>query len=247
MDLKEGLLKAISYNEKRQNSYLKLFEVGAVHQKDEQSETNTSESFQLGLAWYGKSQTHWRKQADLDLYEVKGDLNKIFTQLKLRKIRFELVQKRGFDLCLQILNRKIELGFIGIPTKKMSKHYEIRGNVFLAQLNIDTLIDVVGSLKNEFKVPNPFPFINRDIAIQVESTISSESLLRTIKSRGGELLTDVSLFDLYTGKELGEDQKSLAFSLTFQSPKKTLQDSDIDPIMEKISNQLSKQHNAIQR
>ncbi|MBT5955827.1 MAG: phenylalanine--tRNA ligase subunit beta, partial [Candidatus Marinimicrobia bacterium] len=104
-----------------------------------------------------------------------------------------------------------------------------------------------GSLKNEFKVPNPYPFVNRDIAIQVESTISSELLLRTIKSRGGELLTDVSLFDLYTGKELGEDQKSLAFSLTFQSPNKTLQDSDVDSVMEKIAQQLTKQHNAVQR
>tara|TARA_B110000438_G_scaffold63889_1_gene64433 strand:+ start:1394 stop:3775 length:2382 start_codon:yes stop_codon:yes gene_type:complete len=242
-----GLLKAVSYNEKRQNSYFKLFEVGAVHQKDEQTETNTSESFQLGLAWYGKSQAHWRKQVELDLYEAKGDLDKIFTKLKLSKIRYELMQKDGFDLCLQILNRKTELGFIGIPTKKMSKHYDIRGNVFVAELNIDTLIDVVGSLKNEFKVPNPYPFINRDIAIQVESTISSELLLRTIKSRGGELLTDVSLFDLYTGKELGENQKSLAFSLTFQSPKKTLQDSDVDSVMEKIAQQLTKQHNAVQR
>jgi phenylalanyl-tRNA synthetase beta chain len=61
------------------------------------------------------------------------------------------------------------------------------------------------------------------------------------------LLTDVSLFDLYTGKELGEDQKSLAFSLTFQSPKKTLQDSDVDSVMEKIAQQLTKQHNAVQR
>ena len=199
------------------------------------------------MAWYGKSQTHWRKQTELDLYEAKGDLNKIFNQLKLSKIRYELVQKGGFDLCLKILNRKRELGFIGIPTKKMSKHYDIRGNVFVAQLNIDTLIKVVGSLKNEFKVPNPYPFINRDIAVQVDSAVTSEALFRTIKSRGGELLVDISLFDLYTGKELGENQKSLAFSLTFQSQNKTLKDSDVDPIMEKISDQLLKQHKAIQR
>lgn len=241
------LLKAASYNEKRQNTYFKLFEIGAVHKKDEQSETNTSESFKLGLVWYGKSQTHWRKQEDLDLYEAKGDLNKIFTQLKLHKIRFESVQRSGFDLCLQILNRKAALGFIGIPTRKMFKHYDIRGSVFVAQLNIDTLIDVVNSLKNKFKVPNPYPFINRDIAVQVDSAVTSEALFRTIKSRGGELLVDISLFDLYTGKELGEDQKSLAFSLTFQSQNKTLQDSDVDPIMEKISQQLSNQHKAIQR
>ena len=48
--------------------------MGAVHQKDEQSETDTSESFQLGLAWYGKSQTHWRKQVELDLYEATAYL-----------------------------------------------------------------------------------------------------------------------------------------------------------------------------
>jgi len=242
-----GLLKSVSYNEKRQGSYFKLFEIGAIHQKDDKSETNTSESFQLGFAWYGKSQVHWRTQVELDLYEAKGDLNKVFAKLKLNKIRYALIQKSGFDLCMQVLNRKTDLGFIGIPTQKMCKEYHIRGNVYVAQLNIDTLIQVVGALKNEFKIPNPYPFINRDIAIQVEVSITSESLLRTIKSGGGELLTDISLFDLYTGKELGKNQKSLAFSLTFQSPKKTLQDNDVDPIMEKISQQLSKQHSAIQR
>ena len=77
--------------------------------------------------------------------------------------------------------------------------------------------------------------------------MTAEVILRTIKSCGGELLTDISLFDLYTGKELGENQKSLAFSLTFQSPKKTLQDSDVDSIMGKITSQLTKQHNAVQR
>ena len=242
-----GLLKAVSYNENRQNSYFKLFEVGAVHHKDDRSETNTSESFHLGLAWYGKSQTHWRKQTELDLYEAKGDLNKIFHLLKLRKIRFELVKRHEFDLCLQILNRKIELGFIGIPTKKMSEHYDIRGNIFVAQLNIDILINLIGSIKNTFKIPNQYPFINRDISAQVDCNVTSEALFRTIRSCGGEFLVDISLFDLYTGKELGENQKSLAFSLTFQSEKKTLQDSDVDPIMKKISHQLSNQHKAIQR
>ncbi|MBC8311398.1 MAG: phenylalanine--tRNA ligase subunit beta [Candidatus Marinimicrobia bacterium] len=245
--LMPGLLKSISYNEKRQCAYFKLFEIGAVHQKDEQSETKTAESFQLGLAWYGKSQLHWRKRVELDLFEAKGDLAQIFSNLKLTKIRYELVEKSGFDLCLQILNRKTEIGFIGIPTKKMCKRYDIRGNIFVAQLNIDILKSAIDSLKNEFVVPNPYPFINRDIAIQVESNVTAEAILRTIKSRGGELLKDISLFDLYTGKELGEHQKSLAFSLTFQSPKKTLQDSDVDPVMEKIASQLTKQHNAVQR
>jgi len=242
-----GLLKAVSYNEKRQCSYFKLFEIGAVHLKDEQSETHTSESFQLGLAWYGKSQLHWRVQTELDLFEAKGDLNKIFSKLKLNKIKYELIHRDGFNLCLQILNRKTDVGYLAIPTQKMCKEYDIRGNVFVAQLNVDTLIEVVNSLKNEFKLPNPYPFINRDIAIQVESAITSESLLCTIKSHGSDLLTNISLFDLYTGKKLGKNQKSLAFSLTFQSPIKTLQDNDVDPIMEKILQQLSRQHDAIQR
>jgi len=245
--LLSGLLKAVSYNEKRQNTYFKLFEVGAIHQKNEQSETNTSESFQLGLAWYGKSQLHWSMQTELDLFEAKGDLAKIFSNLKLSKIRYELIKKSGFDLFLQILNRKTNIGFIAIPTNKMGNQYDIRGNVFVAQLNIDMLKSAVDSLRNEFVIPNPYPFINRDIAIQVDVTVSAEAISRTIKNRGGELLTDISLFDLYMGEELGKNQKSLAFSLTFQSLKKTLQDSEVDSVMENISQQLSKQHNAIQR
>ena len=98
-----------------------------------------------------------------------------------------------------------------------------------------------------FKPPSQYPSINRDIALQVKQNISSEDLFHVIKKEGGNLLMDVCLFDVYQSEDVGDDSKSLAFSLKFQSKKSTLTDIQVDPIINKILDSLSKCHGAIQR
>ena len=81
----------------------------------------------------------------------------------------------------------------------------------------------------------------------VNSEIPSVKLSSTIKQFGGDILTTVKLFDLYEGKELGNNKKSMAFSLKFQSDEQTLNDKKIDKTLQKIIEALKKDHNAIQR
>ena len=98
-----------------------------------------------------------------------------------------------------------------------------------------------------FKPPSQYPSINRDIALQVKQDISSEDLFYVIKKEGGDLLKDVCLFDVYQSEGVGDDSKSLAFSLKFQSEKSTLTDIQVDPIINRILESLNKCHGAIQR
>jgi len=98
-----------------------------------------------------------------------------------------------------------------------------------------------------FDIPSQYPSINRDIALQVKKDVSSGILFDTINKEGGDLLTDVSLFDIYESEDVGDDNKSLAFSLKFQSYDSTLTDIEVDPIINRIIESLNKCHGAIQR
>ena len=88
---------------------------------------------------------------------------------------------------------------------------------------------------------------NRDIALQVSQNVQSEDLFQTIWKEGENILIDVSLFDVYQAEDVGEENKSLAFSLTFQSRSSTLKDSEVDAVVHTILNSLYKTHEAIQR
>ena len=101
--------------------------------------------------------------------------------------------------------------------------------------------------KFNYQAPSHFPSINRDLALQVKQNISSQDLFNTIGKEGGRLLKNISLFDIYQSEDVGDDNKSLAFSLKFQSDDSTLTDSQIDSVVNKILISLNKSHGAIQR
>ena len=101
--------------------------------------------------------------------------------------------------------------------------------------------------KFNYESPPQYPSVNRDIALQVKHNVCSDDLFQTIKKEGGAFLEDVSLFDIYKAEDVGDGNKSLAFSLKFQSRKSTLKDSEVDSVVNTILNSLNKTHGAIQR
>ena len=153
----------------------------------------------------------------------------------------------GFSYSVEIFSRKTYLGRFGLIHEKQNKNYDIKRDVFACELNLETLRDISQNSKFIFREPVPFPSASRDIALLVDKTISVEKLQRTIKNVGGELLIDSTIFDLYEGNKINSNKKSIAFSLTFQAKDKTLNDSTIDSIMQKILDKLSKEHQSIQR
>ena len=242
-----GLYNATKFNENRQQSIFKLFEIGMVHVENKKSPTRSIETHNLGISWYGQFDLHWRKKDRLDFYEAKGDIAHLLSKLKIKNVSSQIIDIDGFAMALNLTVKKQNIGLIGIPSEQIKKTFKIKGNMVIAELNIDALIKLNQKEVFKFQSPNPYPSISRDISIQVLNTTTSDALISTIYNNGGDLLHDVSLFDYYHDSEMGDNQKSLAFSLTFQSVSKTLKDDDIDKIMETIINQLKVQNQAIQR
>ena len=106
-------------------------------------------------------------------------------------------------------------------------------DVYVMEINLDKLLQKkTGKMK--FKEISKYPEINKDLAILVDKTISSEEIAKTIKKAAGSLLTKIEVFDVYEGKNIEKGKRSIAYSLTFGTNERTLTDEEINNIMEKI-------------
>jgi len=242
-----GLLMAASYNEKRQEKGFKLFEIGAIHNQSKKSPTGSKEKFHLGLLWYGDPQAHWRNYEDRDLYRSKGEIVQLLESVGLSNISYKVGPEKGFEISLKIYIGKTQIGSVGILENKVLKQYDIKLNPMVCDISIHNMSELWKNRKFGYSPPPPYPSVNRDIALQVPRDKPAEELLDTIKKEGGYTLKDVSLFDVYQSDEVGDNNKSLAFSLKFQSETSTLTDTEVDADVEKILNSLKKAHRAIQR
>ena len=119
-------------------------------------------------------------------------------------------------------------------------HPEIeKENVFVMEINLDKLLAKrVGKMK--FKEISKFPVIKKDLSILVDKNITSNEIAMKIKKKAGKLLIDINVFDLYEGKNIEQNKKSLAYSLTFGDNNRTLNDDEINSIMDKIIADLEK-------
>ena len=242
-----GLLMAASYNEKRQEKGFKLFEIGAIHNQSKKSATGSKEKFHLGLLWYGEPQSHWRNYETRDLYRCKGEIVQLLESAGLSNISYKVGMEKGFETSLKIYSGKTQIGNVGILDNKVLEQYNIKVNPTVCDLSLHNMRTLWQNRKLGYSPPPAYPSMNRDIALQVSRDKPAEDLLTTIQKEGGNTLKDVSLFDVYQSDEVGDNNKSLAFSLKFQSEATTLTDTEVDADVEKILNSLKKAHGAIQR
>lgn len=135
--------------------------------------------------------------------------------------------------CINIFLNDNIIGNLGEVSHKLLKKYGIEIPVYIVILELTGLYKMKRD-KQGYKMVSQYPGINRDLAFVVDNNISYENLYEEIKNNGGELLQGISLFDVYTGKSVGEKEKSLAFSLYYSSPERTLQDVEVDSSINNI-------------
>ena len=125
-----------------------------------------------------------------------------------------------------LLDRK-EIGIIGRIHPVLSKD-----DIYLFEIDMDALITNIKPLK--YKEVSKYPSINKDLAFVVKKNVSANEISDIIKKSGGRLLTNIEVFDVYTGEKLENDEKSIAYSLTFNDPTKTLTEDEVNILFDKI-------------
>lgn len=230
------LLDAVRYNRARKNENIALYEIGSVFLSrgtGKQPEEREHLAFVLTGLWVDHPWQGERVKADF--FTAKGILEQLFAKLGLKnRIRFVKREVEGFHpgQTAEILFDGEAIGVIGKIHPAMEKNWDIK-DVFAAEIILAKLLRAENEPLVYSQVPR-FPSVSRDIALVCGKDLSAGELKETIVAAGGKLLTDAKVFDVYEGEKMDADKKSVAFSLTFSDPERTLTDEEIDRALERI-------------
>lgn len=232
-----SLLKIYEYNKARSNKDVSIFEIGKAFYKkgEEYGETNKIAALMTGDYYLGIGS---KKQ--VDFYVIKGIVEELLDYLGYGN-RYSFVIKEDKmpeevhpgQTALISVNNDI-VGLVGRVHPALEKEA-----VYVLEIDLDKLLDKkVGKMK--YKEISKFPSVKKDLAVVVDKNVTAEEIAVLIKKAGGSSLSKIEAFDVYTGKGIDENKKSIAYSLTFEKMDRTLTDEEISQSMEKIVEMLNK-------
>ncbi|MEI5905517.1 phenylalanine--tRNA ligase subunit beta [Bacillus spongiae] len=230
------LLESVSYNVARQNDSIAFYEIGSVFLKEEGQEL-PYEIEHIAGALTGLWMHHpWQgEKKAVDFFVAKGILEELFAKLGVSKnIQYKPVQLDGMHpgRTAEILLKDEVLGFVGQIHPEVQKELDLK-ETYVFELNAGTLFGEEKLPLQYNSIPR-FPSITRDIALVVNSSVLAGDIERTIEEAGGSLLKEVAVFDLYEGEHMEEGKKSVAFSLKYFDPNRTLTDEEVVKAHDKV-------------
>lgn len=247
-----GGLESIAHNVNRRSGNLKMYEFGNVYHFNPEADSSErilaafSEHTSLGIWITGDNHSgNWAEQARKStIFDLKAVVEQIFARLGIGAKELVMEQTSGdiFAAALTINNRGGKhIGEVGIVKKAILKKTDVEQDVFFAELNWDALVKMTLKKKVTFTdLPKTQP-VKRDLALLVDKAVTMADIEKVVNSSERKLLRGVSLFDVYEGKNLEAGKKSYAISIILQDDEKTLQDKQIDAVMNKIIAALEKQ------
>lgn len=241
-----GLVKALQYNQNRQQGRVRLFETGQRFLPE--GDALIQENVIAGLICGPRQAEGWTADsAIVDFFDIKGDVEALLT-LGGCPEQFSFVAERHVALhpgqSAAIQRDGETVGYMGALHPELIKSLGLNGPVFLFEIVQSVVLD--GQLPR-FGVLSKFPESRRDLALLVDENVAFESLRAVAKEQGGEFLKAVTLFDVYQGKGVEPGQKSLALGLTLQHPSRTLNDEEVNEVIDFVVSALKKQYGATLR
>ncbi|MEP5602656.1 MAG: phenylalanine--tRNA ligase subunit beta, partial [Algibacter sp.] len=233
-------LEAVSYNINRRRSNLRLFEFGKTYHgyNDKREELKHLTLFATG----NKSSESWTSpNQKSDFFFMKGSIIAILSRLGISRYNESSIKNDLFSEGLSLSLGKTKIVDFGLVTKSVLKHFDISQEVVYADFNWDNILEIVKRNKITFKPIPKYPEVRRDFALLLNEDVMFESIRKIAKQTEKQLLKEVSLFDVYQGKNLPKGKKSYAVSFTLQDENKTLNDKQIDKIMSKLQQNFEKQ------
>jgi len=257
------LLEALAFN-LREQERVSLFEVGKVFLPRATSEAEDAEWFlpteirRLGIVMAGqRSSLNWQTKAptqELDFFDLKGVIEALLTRLGFREgISYLTLEDderfhpgRAARLELQVGGKKILLGVMGELHPDLCERLELQvPRALAAELELDTLLTLAQPLS--YRTISRYPATVQDLAIVAGKDVPAVKVAQVIRKGAGPMLDSLTLFDLYSGPQVGEGKRSLAYRLTFRLPDRTLTDSDLVKVRGKIIKLLEREIGATMR
>ncbi|MPM39082.1 Phenylalanine--tRNA ligase beta subunit [bioreactor metagenome] len=226
-----GLLRNLQYNQNHQNPNIALYELGRVYIAEKLPLNGLpKEETRLGVVLSGEYQTtHWMQaKAEATFYHLKGLLGNLFGELGWS---LQLQENHSGSLfhpyqCANVIHQGHIVGTVGTLHPEIEKRWGLAKRVYIIDLSIDMLLQFAKPRIQYQSLPK-YQAIYRDLALLVPKQVTAREVEIAIRQQGGDLLEEVKLFDVYTGAQVKEGYKSLAFSLTYRAKDRTLTDQEV--------------------
>jgi len=241
-----GLVQALARNLARQQTRVRLFEVGNCFQR-QTAEASPQEHLSLAAVACGRAQAEqWGEPArGVDFYDLKGDLDSLAAlcgvQLEYQPAALPFAHP---GRSAQVLRDGQVIGWIGQLHPRLQQRLEIETEVYGFELMLPALL--VRPLPRARPLSR-FPAVRRDLAVIVSEQVPWAAIAATVRQAGGPLLQQVEVFDRYVGKGVPEGCKSLAMALILQDESRTLTDSEVDVVVADVVAALGRAHGAVIR
>ena len=223
-----GMLSSLGLNYSRRNKDVKLYEFANIYIPKQLPITELpDERMQFTLGFYG----------DGDFFSMKGVVEEYFEKLGMfEKVEYDPNAGKSFlhpGRQANITYYGHVVGYLGEVHPLVAKEYGIGDRAYVAVIDMPTIYDVV-SFDRKYESIAKFPAITRDLSMTVPKEILVGSLEAIFAKKGGKLLESYKLFDIYEGEQIKEGYKSVAYSLTFRAKDRSLEDKDVQEVMDKI-------------
>lgn len=246
--LLSSIFDNLARNLARKNDDVALFEVGSVFFPKALPVTELpDEVVKIAGAITGRRNSQgWNQANDMvDFYDAKGIIEELLANLRVTRYTVEAGTHYAMHPGKTALFKKGRdvIATVGEVHPAVLSAYGITKPVYIFELDATTVMKYMAK-DLKYKALPKYPATSRDLAMLVDVDVNAADIEKAMTKAAGQNLTQITLFDVYTGKQVEEGKKSLAFSLTFQSNDKTLTDAEIDPAIEKIVAKLQKDFNA---
>lgn len=239
-----SLIHVYEYNQARNLHDVSIFEIGSIYYLEQgiYKENMMLSGLMSGIY---EENTWQNRNLKVDFYLVKGMIENVLTFLGLQnRYQFDtenLAAELHPGMSARIMVDRKPIGFIGRVHPSICKK-----EVYVFEIDFHKLLEInIKPIK--FKEIPKFPSVKKDVAFIVNQKVASKEIEEVIKKAGGRLLTNIDIFDVYVGENVGQDEKSIAYALTFSDPNRTLNDEEVTVIFEHIINEVTTKMNAVLR
>ncbi len=239
-------LESISYNLNRKNNSLKLYEFGKTYHKYEHG-YQEDKHLTLFISGARTKDTWTSSSQNSDFFYLKGIIMSILERLGISNLKTGPIKSDVFSEGIAFGLGKKKLVEFGVVNKQLLKEFGIKQEVLFADFDWSSMLSISG--KKIIKVSNltKFPSVKRDLALLLDKKVTFKEIYDLAFQSERNLLIDVDLFDVYQGEKLPEGKKSYAVSFVLQDKNKTLEDRQIDKIMQKLQQSFEKNLEAVLR
>ncbi|MEN8703976.1 MAG: phenylalanine--tRNA ligase subunit beta [Polaribacter sp.] len=239
-------LESISYNLNRKNNTLKFYEFGKTYHK--YSEKYQEDKHLTLFVTGNRTKDSWNTNvAQSGFFYLKGVLTFVLERLGINKLKSTPSKNDVFSEGLSFSLGKIKLADFGVVKRSILKEFGIKQEVLFADLNWENILQLASKKSIKVSELSKFPSVKRDLALLLNNKTEFKEVYNLAFQSERKLLKEVDLFDVYEGDKLPEGKKSYAVSFVLQDENKTLEDKQIDKIMQKLQASFEKNLEAVLR